>query len=842
MSLTFTFTYTSGIADRRFERAPQLRVWRNFGPKRNLGALPVAWHENSQTLSRPLSVTVPLDDYEGAGERAKAADAVHFEVFAQTQNKDGSQMRQRVGYGALRIGELLAWQSASNKKPLAVMLALYNYWDGDGKRVPKGQLNVESVTFDDEWRPHRDEEDPFEFVPSNEQFISSTSRNAVARSIIPYTDQAAAAGLGIDPIAEPLKRVHAPFYNTTAGMTYGPYYWLTPGRDSSNNQAYFDQLLGYALRRDNRTAEWFVSTIERQFAQPANDPAAYDDEFTECARLIGIAVAIPATSLPYVGDSVDLNDRFKTSQNGYIEHRDDKIHATESWDCAICRNGGDCEDLAHLIHRTYRGLRQGEWADGSLAAAARRVLRLYTGCGSLGSVLSAALGNDMTDPAAAKRDYIIGTQRDNNVKVGAHMWYELMPTAKFVALLRRTTDDVPDDLELETPAWRVHLPHMIEEGTGRLDPLQRPRISYLVHASKIDKLDVVARAEAHQRVLKHLMANTRTTKLMQMVRAQAKRTRVPNARVNHFYRRTTAMTTVDFLERGYSVLEFMWTTVGARQPVPQDADPHYEDDPLSASALAAAGEFAQMERALDMQPVQATADSSDADADTVSAKGAFSRIAELFGAAVAGEVDDHHLRTAGHTQRLDQSKRLRYGIDMADKLEDRPLLAHAGLMPTTLIDAVEARVAAETFKNMRPIALPGDDEIALQMMAAEDESLRNIGRDPQPERDFADAQLGALVRWAGATFGAAWPTHEEARARYLSLVTLFVSKDHLRPLPGAADGQKTAFRRAIEADFAAQKEAGVIVYGRVYSETSLPQRTDVVLQFYCDHGKIGGQQ
>lgn len=850
MSLSLNLAYVSELADRRHERAPTIRIWRNFGAPRHLPTQSVSWEEGSQTLAKPFKVDIQLDTDENGALPADAA--VHFEVFAQQENHSGDVMRARVGHGAIWLAALFK-NALANKDgedgsqgPLSVDLVLYNYADGDGKEVRKGQLLVRNITIksDEATSIKFAQPTPFSFVPQNEQFLASTMRNQVARSIIPYTDKAAAAGFGIDPVAESLKRVHAPFYNTTLGVTYGAFYWLLPQRDTSNNQEYFDRLLGYALARANRTGQWFRDIVWTQLDEEVReDKMAYMEAFTECVRIVGEALTIPSTALPYVGDSVDLNKRLATSSQGFLQHDEKKVQATESWDCAICRNGGDCEDLAHLIHRTYRGMRQGSWSDDSLSAAAQAILKLYTGCGSLGSVLSAALGNDVADPKAAQRPYIIGTQRDDNVKVGAHMWYELVPTRKFVTLLRRTTDDVPDDLEPPgAPAWAVHLPHMVLEGTGRLDPLQRPRISYLVKADKSEKLRMIAAETDRRAVLKHLITKTRVTKLMQMVRTQRQQKRLPNARINHFYRRSTGLVTIDFLEQGYSVLEFMWTRVGNRVPVPDDADELYGDDPLAVAQAEKSDDsdaWDAVERALTRaNQVGSDEKKDDVSLDLVEYHVGAPRGGLSFAEALQEAESSHISRPevalalqASAGSQVGRQGKLRYGVDLADKLEDRPLMPHVGIMPKTPIDAIEARAAAEFFKNLRPIALPGDDDIANEMMAAEDASLSAIDRDPSPARAIAEQEAKKLQEWATDTLGGErrWPTFEQAQEEKLSLITLMFARSEMR-------GDNV--RLAIQKDFGTQAAAGVVRYGRVRFETPLPGRTDVVMQFYCSADKI----
>ena len=853
------YLYVCKIAPRKYERAPVLLMWTNGCKERLLAVHSVAWRNRSQTHARVNKITIPVD------KKAKmAADAaLHIEALAQMDNELGQHMRARVGYARIFIKDIVdAALRDGNKATVSAELILYNYEEGKGKRFSKGTITLQNIDLGQyaSGAKFRDAH-AFSMLPSNEQFISSTFRNLIGRSILPYTEQAAAAGLAIAPVDPALQRVHAPFYNTTAGLTYGAFYWITPNESSpaasQKLQPFYDSLIEIVLARVNRTASWFRSVVEGQFARNADRPDDYDDRFTEAARLVGEAVCVPSTSLPYVGDSVNINQR-----GDKLPYVSENVHATESWDCAICRNGGDCEDLACLIHRCYRGLRTGTFEKSSLAALAQSILRLYIGGGSLGSVLSAALGNDANDAEAAKKPYIIGTRRDNDVKVGAHMWYELVPAYKFVALLKRTTNNVPDNLELLTPAWRIHLPHMICEGTGRLDPLQRPRISYDCNSTREQRLEEIAAQERRRDSLRHLLEKTRVTKLMQIVRQQQQLTRLPNARVNHFYRHSTGFVTADLLDRGYSVMEFMWAQVGDRVPTSASADQLFLDDPLSAASLHhvavrtgedlvadtdfldnAAAQFESCtasKQAAKQQQQQQLVYSAPLEHEQF--KRTLERAtlySEFTGAAIAPRIEkvvasskptDSLLREI--CQQPTPDGVIKYGVNMYDKLQDRPLMPHVALYPATCIDQVEARCAATLFSNLRPTAMPGRNELADLIMQAETQSLKEIGLDPEPDRGSAQQQFHRLKEWIISNKlqkVAAWPTAEEAERDKLSLVTLFFPIDDLR-------SSKVA--DAIVEDYQPHLQSGFIVSVRVSTENSLPGRTDVRLQFYCDAHKI----
>ena len=95
--------------------------------------------------------------------------------------------------------------------------------------------------------------------------------------------------------------------------------------------------------------------------------------------------------------------------------------------------GGDCEDLANLIHMVYTRLkygnpdfkdpnqhhkRHGSWNDSCLQAL-QRVCYLYVGFGSLGTVTSRFLN----EKESKSKVVVIGSEEDKQVEIGGHMWY-----------------------------------------------------------------------------------------------------------------------------------------------------------------------------------------------------------------------------------------------------------------------------------------------------------------------------------------------------------------------------------------------------------------------------------
>lgn len=863
MSLVLTIRYTCQLPE--VERVASISTWRNWSMPRSIDEAPVEFNAEDNVVSKPFRVAIPLSK-DGSGKVVLPADAsVMFEVLASVFNDDHNPVRVRGGYSLILLDDLL------NKDTRNFQVEYFNDWDPKGARTKCGELEGLKIEFAGIERADVAFAKPtiYSFVEANSNFLAQVIMLAVARKIVPYTEEAASKGKGMTPIRPILSRVQAPWYNSTAGLTYGPFYWMLPTR-SSNNESYFDELLANALLRHNRDRDWYKNTISNQFERIKKDTNYFNDDFNECVRITGDALCMPSTALPYISDTVDSNKRKLMPANkhsGLPSHDPKLVKPSESWDCAIVRNGGDCEDLARLIHVVFQGMRHGSWSDDSLPAAAARLLKLYVGCGTLGSVLSPALGNNEAPmKKASDEPEIIDSKEDRDANVGAHMFYEMHPRAKIVAMMRRTTADLPDDLEGEftQPGWK-NLISCILEGTGRLDPFQLPAAAASTVQDPRVRQALVDREIKRRISIRHLVEGASITSMMQMTRAQRQIKRVPNARMGEFYRQTTTFVTLELLKE-LNALEFSWCTLGERIPEPADADPLFvsktraptlasaaalgsdKEEKQSVDNLAAEDEWSSVSLLLENMSSPSLGISSAipaAAAPAVESKRPSAlhreRVDIALNAPFARGVKSIHGALAAEARESSSDvsatfgkKKIRYGIDVEDKFRPLDEAPHVGVLPTTSLDPVEARVGAEMLRNLRPITLPGDFAAIEKIFAAEDASLKALGIDTRRGEKEADEAVVKLKEWANKSMGGdKWPTHQQAEKEGLSLVTLFFQKTELRP---KKNGGTLVFNSIVE-QYGPMKKNGFIRHARINVEAPLPRREHVVLQFMCDSSK-----
>lgn len=847
MSLEIEFVYTCEIP--QVEKVSSISVWTNYSTPRSIDELAVEFTDTDNVVSKPLKVKLPItQDFKTKKFVMLGDAAVMFEVLASVFNDEHVPVRVRAGYAHIPLNELI------NKNARQFDFEYFNDWDEKGERTKCGQLTVTSIRLADVAKSDIVfKSNAYSFVKENDENLYKTTTCLVARKIVNYTEDAAARGKGMTPIRSILSLVQDPYYTTTAGVTYGPAYWILP-RLSSNNTQYFNELIEKALFRHNRDKKWFNSVIADQFDGIAADPHYFNDEFNTVVRIIGDALCMLSTALPYISDTVDSNMRklmSKTDGSNYANYDPAKIKPSESWDDAAVRNGGDCEDLARLIHCTFQGLRSGQFAENSLASSAQRVLKLYAGCGSLGSVLSPSLGNEAEQQRRAEQINIIDSEEDKNAKVGAHMFYEMHPLFRLARHLKKTTTDLPSDIEGEhnQPGWQ-NLISCLLEGTGRLDPFQLPIAAGTTSKKIEDHERLVSNEVARRKSIRYLVENTKVTSMMQMTRAQRLLKRVPNARFGDFYMQSTSMVTLEFMDK-LNMIEFMWATVGERVPEPADASPLYVDkkDALateSKCSSSASQECCESDEVWQSTLIHLNTSSHVPPQPIVVAQPKSAnhekRCNEFMNAPFARGVASMQralqtemqlLSTGGQVAKFGD-KKIRYGIDTEDKFRlDSP--AHVALLPTTSIDPVEARTTAEMLRQLRPIALPGDFAQIEKIFEAEDKSLKALGIDTKRGESKATEAINELRKWAHDSMnGNAWPSHNEAEKRKLSLLTFFFAKSQLRPLK---DGSSPLLDN-IMTEYGALKKTGVIAHARIGIEEPLPRREHVVLQFLCDSEKI----
>lgn len=936
VKLTFTARYDGSLlAPRPREFAPVLMTWssaqRSATTPRRKHYFPIVWQNADLTDSGDMDAHVMFECAAPDDEKSLAVIendmTIGVRVKAHQPNERGDVSLQNCGDALLPLGQLLreafaescdrevAWSSVADKAmPLKMRFPVFE--NNSGERVVKGFVVISNMraevdgsrvalgvplTSDNQLEPL----DEFAYVPHNEQIFSAFVQDVMVRNIMLFTDQAAQNGIEFKASAAEAQRIHAPFFQTPAGLLPGFAYMLKPGAaaptpaDADRGEQFqlvrnwLARNLQYALLRANRSEHWFAETIERQLA--ARDTEYDDAGMAECCEILGQMLVIAPTSMPYFSDTVSTKARGKPVRVNEVRGRvafersadGSGVHAVERFSEMADNDGGDCEDGGTFAYRIAMTLAAGDWDSTHYRAlsAASQLARQYVPMVNLGSVRSAAVGNDLTDNSKLARDAdIIDSFVDRQRQYGAHMWGQMQPLVRFVAMVRRTVPDVDASLlwlkGASRAPWTAALPTLILEATGRLSALQLPAAAYVVHDDEKNtrRVAAVARAEDYKRLIKTILRGTRTMRHMTMVRGQDETRNVPNKRINHFYRTTTHSTTASFLPNGLSTIDFVNVQCGGRVPAPSaktDAEKLFGDNPLSGALslpawLGGGGgdddSSAKKEKKKDRGAARGASDSegdrgddgldseeelsSDFEEDDSNSDSVDDDPGARPGQSPTRSVDEALSLVGAPFERKRHSKsgdsllsrkeeggsvgRLQYGVPMYDNLQT-PLLAATGLAPSTPLSGREVRIIAELLRHSPPISMPGDWRDISSMHKARLESLRqNVGADVVASEEKQMREFEALQKSVRAAMGTLqddgtapreWPSRASSKWH---LVTFIFNASEL---------EQAGAVKAIAADVQFLSTQKIVRYARTLFEEPMPHRRSAVLQFLCDASK-----
>ena len=309
---------------------------------------------------------------------------------------------------------------------------------------------------------------------STRVLFDAVNEMCVGRNLYMFMDAAAEQKVAMRGTHAISTRVIMPYRATNVGLVWGPSYAIfTPevAHKGTVDEQHLHSLLLMALQRDNFTADAFIRITSEQLAR--NDDT-YDTRFTRCLGIMARAVCEAAWALPYQSDFVDTASRTarfnflppstkhagmsKSHQHVHLcahhdkirrrhrrsgggassrapvsvaggETNDDGSAATaptsanvdvESYDDALHRLGGDCEDCANVHLRyamaLYHG--RGELRDETvphrvnggfetpLVDAAQRLMSIYVPTMQLCTVTSPSLQHEKAKAEPSKNAWV----------------------------------------------------------------------------------------------------------------------------------------------------------------------------------------------------------------------------------------------------------------------------------------------------------------------------------------------------------------------------------------------------------------------------------------------------
>lgn len=859
-----TIRYAGFLDNEDHEWAPFFFLWSSI-KGRQISSFPIKWDPASnKTLGLPTKVhylvsAANAPGYKKADKKLvlRNDDTLAVRVKVHARSEGGDVSLQNAGDCALiqlaatlarflreESGNLAKANERIRKLDIRVPLQFYEYETRDGGAVNKGFVQItdlvaytpegELLTFDLERDPITGNilpGDEFSLTQENAKMHAATIEAYMERLIKMFTEDANIKHTNF-PLATPeSKRVHAPFFSTPAGLLPGPTFVVFPGPEApiqaeqperwSRVQSWLRMLIDYQLMRICKPASWFIEKAREQLSRTDN---TFNDEFVEICDVVGQVIAIPATALPYVSDEVRTGlrpaarlARIRTDAGGFIAYTppsEGGVHAVERFTEEIENDGGDCEDGAMFAYRVCRTLQMGEWED-DLVRVAALVARQYVPVVNLGSVKDPSVGNDLQSKKLEGAE-IIDSPSDLKQAYGAHMWCELVPVAKFVALVKRAVPDLdPNMLWLNGAVkalWVAALPQLVVEATGRIGCLQLPRTSYVLTNERL-KAQYVKQQETEKKLLEKILTVTKKMRCMQMVRRQSDLVETPNKRVNKFYRNTMHTFTGAFIPYGFLNIDFYPAQRGPRIPAPFNPTPN----PL-ANVLQMPGKPTEGE--------QAAPAAVEFDVEHWRDRASFASAGdrEWNENEVCAEVVKLLLSLAP-PDKPGADYAFECGVPMYDRLKN-PLMPSVCLVPGSPMTKREARMVASIMRHNAPMTMPGDFALIDQMHHAAHESLLvNNGVDTTKLLEIQNANYALLKDGVNKVRDALEAKGEKAKGTLLTFLFPFSVLESKEKTESVLDDIKTL------------DALGFVRSVRVSSEMPVPFRRSVVLQLFCTEPK-----
>lgn len=852
---------------------------------RHSDTVPVVWRSGTDdTKSRTLRVSLPLqDEYEHAKLRrnGKADDAqfalgslrTDSNVWFTTLVEEPSLMTNRAVYGQygagyVSVAELVEMSRSAAPLRAEVPLVLFDVPDGNNGLMKRATVRIKKVHFGDDTRALQrlasaqklltSEPSLFELNEHNMPLIESLTGAAISRHLYNITNN---DNLKLQGTREINTRVVAPWY-----QTHQPFEQLnrlpihgffidksalnTLRSDAADDQTYLVNVFGYAARRRNMK----LADIERiMSAQLERTDDAYDPRFTECLAVLARGFVLMSNTFDYQSDMHQMSDRAHRFAKDTAKTVND-----ESWKNAQLFGGGDCEDLAHYAYEHAQMLRRGNWTSSFLCTA-QKALKLYVPVMMLGTVTSPALGNshDANKSAAHLADaehhhtviraaaghrnvqdhmvrsdatrilhkmVVRGSPEDLALPVGGHSWMEMIPRHKFTELTRRLVPDQPAFAKDETMApWRYFVPHMVLEGTGRINPLFMPSAYYAVPGQKRDAL---RRADlAHMRTHHALISNSPVFHGMQSEAQPTNTVNTPHERMTAFYVQSTQCFTDEFLH-STGCVAFNWFQLRPDAPVhEQTVDPLFDkEDALSADKIKMAEAAFVNSAAADLSKPRTAAETFNG----VDHVGALKTLA--VGALVGENIDMTCFEPAKFT----------LGVDLEQRLLDRPYASNIALLPVGTVEPLEAKAIASQLRQVCPAEKPSsrlrnfatDPALPIayvrQSLHNENETdARAMARLVHNEKLVSEQRKyvsDVLTGVRNLFVNEPWLGRAAAAKRSLNLQTFYVSP---------CDLTSERAPSLIVNEVARFKQAGVVKMARAYVEEPTQNFQTLVLQLLC---------
>lgn len=774
-------------------------------------------------------------------------------------------------------------------------LVLFGTYDKKQHNVVKGALHITSVSFGDDTERLQKlaskqlllTNDPsrFELNTDNVPFLTALNDSSVTRTIFDVTTDDKT--LVTPETRPPNNRIRMPWYQTHQPVEslnrlplhayFLDVHALNPlPSDTEEDEAYLLKVFGYAFKRQNMSLKSAAKTMKKQLASKALE---FDPEFGECVTNIARGFCLVSNTFPYQSDTRNLSHRVDRLGISASKAQQQQNVDTESLDMAQRRGGGDCEDLARYVKAHYDMLIRGKWQSDFLQQA-QQVASMYDVVMMLGSVTSPALGNEhdaektaahladaeyhdfvlsqgdddknhMTRSEEVRKKHkhsVLGSKADLNKPVGGHSWTEMIPKHKIAEWIRRTSPETADathskvmkTLEQGCAAndalWKYQLSHFVLEGTGRINPRFMPGAYYCAEGQ--DR-NAVRRAElAHLRTFHALISTSPVMHSMQSEAQPTSTVNTPFERLTDFYVQSTQMFSTAFLQ-DTGVVAFEWVQLKpGERAVDKQVDPLFAKTdalkPENIDAIKSRYEYVssgdkppppsqQQQQQQQKRNVLLSAAADDT-------KKEMREVAALVGVGAPGVATKV------------EPKKMSIGVDLEQRILDRPMADNIALRPIGALTRVEAMALASQMRQVCPAEKPSSKlsmfprstaNPATSVMARQSIKEPNkteptamarlvfnkkLARDQRQRLDYIETHVSE--RFASIP----WLSRKACARKALNLQTFFFAPHDL------VDDKAPV--RVVDEVLKLQ-QAGIVHSARFYVEEAVENFKTAVLQLQC---------
>jgi len=479
---------------------------------------------------------------------------------------------------------------------------------------------------------------------------------------------------------------------------------------------------------------------------------------------------------------------------------------------------------------------------------------------------------------------VINSSADLSTPIGGHMFLQFHPVVRVAEWVQRAVPDTDAATgesnavrsvlaatvfgrDASLPAWTLHLPSLVGEGTGREDPRLLPRVAYCSPDATLEERQRVHAFDVAEHVVRHrIVSESPIFHAMETIAIPMATANLGDVRATPFYRHVTQVFTDQFLRTsGIASFQFLQTrdrlsALGSDALVAKihalGNDALYQ---TSAALLNRTNIEAQKSNVrIALRSVMPSHVASYLKANTLhSAATAVDQLHQL-AVATGNNVDNtpenealveklamrsalgYHTPLQRSNAAIAPSQKPTFGIEIEDTLHHH--YSSVALVPCAGIDRIEAQLVAKYLHHTPPMEEPSMNITPYKAPMGSSASAVAVLRvgaagtiDPDaPARLCVDNEklvaehrsrvMSLLKTLNTVPAGQQWPSRTLAQSRHEVAVSFFF---------GAHDVCSDAVTAKVSSELRRLTEAGLVKMSRAYVESPCNNLDTVVLQLLC---------